>query len=62
MPHRPIRIPKDPEKRAALARMAGLTEEEALAIDQWCASQAREDERRRRRGWEQHADKPMGRR
>lgn len=45
-----LRIPKDPEKRAALARMAGLTEEEKLAIDKWCDLQAREDERRARRG------------
>lgn len=30
-------IPRDPEKRAALAKMAGLTDEERAALDQWCS-------------------------
>lgn len=29
--------PPDPEQRARLARMAGLTEEEEAAVNQWCA-------------------------
>jgi hypothetical protein len=32
----PIPIPRDPKKRAALAKMAGLTDEERAALDQWC--------------------------
>lgn len=54
-----IPIPKDPEARARLAQMAGLTEEERLALDQWCAEQARENDARRRRGLEAMGDEPM---
>lgn len=32
----PVRIPKDPVLRRLLADMAGLTEQERQAIDQWC--------------------------
>jgi hypothetical protein len=52
-------IPKDPETRRRLANFAGLTAEERLALDQWCAEQARENDARRRRGLEAHADEPM---
>jgi hypothetical protein len=54
-----VRIPKDPVARAKLAQMAGLTDEERLAIDQWCAEQAREDDARRRRGLEKHGNDVM---
>lgn len=54
-----VRIPKDPEARARLARMAGLTDEERAALDEWCAIQAREDDAKRRRGLEQHGQDPM---
>lgn len=51
-----VGIPKDPAKRAALAEMAGLTDAERLAIDQWCDLMAREDEAKRRRGLESVGD------
>jgi hypothetical protein len=34
-----VLIPRDPAKRAALAKFAGLTDEERAAIDQWCYDQ-----------------------
>lgn len=37
-----VLIPRDPEKRAALAQMAGLTDEERAALDQWCFDQEQE--------------------
>ena len=55
-----VRIPKDPEARARLAQMAGLTDEERLAIDQWCEMQQREYESRLRSGLEREGDRPMG--
>lgn len=39
---RPVLIPRDPEKRAALANFAGLTDEERAALDQWCYDQEME--------------------
>lgn len=54
-----VRIPKDLAKRKELMEFAGLTAEERHAIDLWCAEQARENDRRQRRGWEQHANEPM---
>lgn len=56
---RDARIPKDAEKRAALAQMAGLTDEERLALDQWCDQQAQEDAAATRRGLERLGDTPM---
>lgn len=47
-----IPIPKDPVARGRLADMAGLTDEERLAIDKWCDLQATENEARARRGLE----------
>lgn len=41
-----VRIPRDPAKRAALAKLAGLTDEERAALDQWCFDQ----EEKRQRG------------
>lgn len=41
-----VRIPKDPEARARLAEFAGLTAEERLALDLWCAEQQRENDAR----------------
>lgn len=40
--NRPVLIPRDPKKRAELADLAGLTDEERAAIDQWCYDQERE--------------------
>jgi hypothetical protein len=37
-----IRIPKDPVKRAALAKFAGLTDDERHALDHWCFLQEME--------------------
>jgi hypothetical protein len=54
-----VLIPKDPERRRQLMEMAGLTEEERQAIEWWCAEQARENDRRRRRGLEVHGEDPM---
>jgi hypothetical protein len=54
-----VLIPKDPEKRAALAQMAGLTDEERLALDKWCAAEQRQYESRRRAAMERLADTPM---
>lgn len=55
----PVRIPKDPEARARLAQMAGLTDEERLALDQWCAQQQAEYEARLRHATEHLGDTPM---
>lgn len=55
-----VRIPRDPEGRAALARMAGLTEGEEAALNAWCAEQAREDDARRRRGLERSGNQRLG--
>jgi hypothetical protein len=41
-----VRIPRDPKKRAALAKFAGLTDEERAAIDWWCCI----EEQKRQRG------------
>jgi hypothetical protein len=54
-----VRIPKDPAVRAALAKFAGLTDEEAAALDQWCAAQARENAAAQRRGLESVGDTAM---
>jgi hypothetical protein len=54
-----VRIPKDPEARARLAQMAGLTDEERLALDQWCDQQQTEYEARLRRAIEEVGDTPM---
>lgn len=43
-----VGIPKDPVKRARLARMAGLTEEEEAVLNEWCAERQRLDEARAR--------------
>jgi len=40
-----VRIPAAPDERAALAKFAGLSDEERAALDQWCHDQ--EAERRR---------------
>ncbi len=56
---RPVIIPKDPEARARLAKMAGLSDEERAAIDEWCHLQAIENEARQRRGLEAHGDDVM---
>jgi hypothetical protein len=56
----PVRIPADPVARANLAQMAGLSDDERHALDQWVALQADEDRRRARRGAEANADTPMG--
>lgn len=55
----PVHIPKDPVKRHRLARMAGLTEEEERALDEWCAQQAREQEAATRCGLEREGERPM---
>lgn len=55
-----VLIPKHLEARARLAQMAGLTDEERLAIDKWCAMKADEDAAKRRRGLEREGDRPMG--
>jgi hypothetical protein len=54
-----VRIPKDPDVRARLAQFAGLTPEERLALDLWCAEQQRESDARARRGAERSGDSPM---
>lgn len=56
----PVRIPKDPEARARLANMAGLTDEEQQALNQWCASEQAKYEARLRRALECVGDTPMG--
>lgn len=56
---KPVLIPKDKAARAHLAQMAGLTEDERLALDQWCDEQATQDERRSRVGLERIGDAPM---
>lgn len=55
----PLRIPKDPTKRADLYSFAGLTSEERHAMDVWCFTQQREYEARVRRALERLADEPM---
>ena len=40
-----IRIPADPEKRAALAKFAGLSDNETFALNAWCFMQASHRER-----------------
>ncbi len=52
-------IPRDPEARRRLARMAGLTEDEELALNLWCAEQQREADAAARRGLEAHSDEAM---
>ena len=56
----PIWIPRDPERRRQLAEMAGLTDEERLALDKWCDLQATEDDASRRRGWEREGSRSIG--
>jgi hypothetical protein len=55
----PVLIPKDPEARKRLARMAGLTEDEEAALNQWCYDQQRERDAATRRGLEQHGNDVM---
>lgn len=54
-----VLIPKDPEQRARLAQMAGLSDEERRAINEWCHLQAVENETHTRRGLEAHGDNVM---
>lgn len=51
---KPVPIPKDLVKRAELAEMAGLTEEERLAIDVWCYQQEVEYRNRLRQAENRH--------
>lgn len=51
---KPVPIPKDLTKRAELAELAGLTEEEWLAIDRWCYQQEIEYRERLARAANRH--------
>ena len=55
-----VRIPRNPAKRRTLAQAIGLTDEEERALNEWVASQADENRRRQRRGWEQSANDVLG--
>lgn len=51
--------PSDPDERAALAEMAGLTADERRALDQWCHLMAIERAAQRRRALEQSSEWAM---
>ena len=55
----PVRIPSDPDERAALAQMAGLTDDERRALDQWCHLMAAERAAQHRRALEKSSEWTM---